>query len=186
MTQKFGDFIDEMPDRQEYLIIAFSPSSISLQERWRNNGLSADFMADYFITFFPSIDTKAEVKSAVSFIANELLENAMKYNDETVEHPISITLELHQDKLVFLATNSINSQAIGKFQAYIQELITCDPGELYIRQLEKNAKDQTHTASRLGLLTMMNDYLVKIGWKFETVQSNLQVITVSTMVQLIV
>ena len=52
MTQKFGDFIDEMPDRQEYLIIAFSPSSISLQERWRNNGLSADFMADYFITFF--------------------------------------------------------------------------------------------------------------------------------------
>ena len=186
MTQKFGDFSDEMPDRQEYLIIAFSPSSISLKDRWRNNGLSADFMADYFITFFPSSDTKAEVKSAVSFIANELLENAMKFNDETVEHPISVTLQLHKDRLVFLATNSINSQAVGNFQAYVQELVTCDPGELYIRQLEKNAEDESHTASRLGLLTMMNDYLVQMGWKFETVQKNPEVITVSTMVQLII
>lgn len=185
MTQKFGDFIDEMPDKQEYLIVAFSPSSISLKERWRNNGLSADFMADYFITFFPSSDTQAEVKSAVSFIANELLENAMKYYDETAEHPISVSLQLHEDRLVFLATNSINPQASGKFQAYIQELVTCDPGELYIRQLEKNAEDEIHTASRLGLLTMMNDYLVKMGWKFETVQKNPEVIAVSTMVQLV-
>jgi hypothetical protein len=185
MIQKFGNFIDEIPDKQEYLIIAFSPSSISIKERWRNNGLSADFMADYFITFFPSSDTQAEVKGAVSFIANELLENAMKYYHETAEYPISITLRLHEDRLVFLATNSINPQAIGKFQVYIQELLTCDPGELYIRQLEKNAEDETHAASRLGLLTMMNDYLVKMGWKFETVQNNPEVITVNTMVQLI-
>jgi hypothetical protein len=185
MIQKFGHFIDEMPDKQEYLIIAFSPSSISIKERWRNNGLSADFMADYFITFFPSSDTQAEVKSAVSFIANELLENAMKYYDETAEYPISITLRLHDDRLVFVGTNSINPQAVGKFQAYIQELLTCDPGELYIRQLEKNAEDETDVASRLGLLTMMNDYLVKMGWKFETVQKNPEVISVSTMVQLI-
>lgn len=185
MIQKFGDFIDEIPDKQEYLMIAFSPSSISIKERWRNNGLSADFMADYFITFFPSSDTQAEVKSAVSFIANELLENAMKYYDETVEHPISLMLQLLKDRLVFLATNSINPQAVEKFQAYIQELAISDPGELYIRQLEKNAEDETHTASKLGLLTIMNDYLVKMGWKFETVQKNSQVITVSTMVQLI-
>ncbi len=189
MIQKFGHFIDEMPDKQEYLIIAFSPSSISIKERWRNNGLSADFMADYFITFFPSSDTKAEVKSAVSFIANELLENAMKFNDETAEHPIIIKLQLHEHRLVFLATNSINPQAVGNFQAYIEELVICDPGELYIRQLEKNVEDETHTSSRLGLLTMMNDYQAKMGWKFETAQKDSEAITVnttvSTMVQLI-
>ncbi len=189
MTQKFGDFIDEVPDIQEYLVIAFSPRSISLKKRWRNNGLSADFMADYFTTFFPSSDTKTEVKSAVSYIANELLENALKFNDETAEHPIIIKLQLHEDRLVFLATNSINPQAVGNFQAYIQELVTCDPGELYIRQLEKNVEDETHTSSRLGLLTMMNDYQAKMGWKFETARKDSEAITVnttvSTMVQLI-
>ncbi len=189
MTQKFGNFIDEVPDIQEYLVIAFSPRSISLKKRWRNNGLSADFMADYFTTFFPSSDTKAEVKSAVSYIANELLENALKFNDETAEHPIIIKLQLHEDRLVFLATNSINPQAVGNFQAYIQELVTCDPSELYIRQLEKNVEDETHTSSRLGLLTMMNDYQAKMGWKFETAQKDSEAITVnttvSTMVQLI-
>ena len=186
MTKIFGDFIDELPESQEYLAIVCSPSSVPLKQRWRTNGLSADFMADYFATFFPSSDTEAEVKSVVSFIANELLENAMTFNDETTEHPIRITLQLHEERLVFLATNSINPQAVGKFQAFIQELVTCDPGELYIRQLEQNAEDETRTGSGLGLLTMMNDYLAKLGWKFETVQTDPEVITVSTMVQLIV
>ena len=186
MTKIFGDFIEDLPESQEYLAIVFSPSSISLKQRWRTNGLSADFMADYFTTFFPSSDTQEEVKSVVSFIANELLENAMMFNDDTAERPIRITLQLHEERLVFLATNSINPQAVGKFQALIQELVTCDPGELYIRQLEKNAEDETRTGSGLGLLTMMNDYLAKLGWKFETVQKDPEVITVSTMVQLIV
>lgn len=186
MTKIFGDFIEDLPESQEYLTIVFSPGSVSLKQRWRANGLSADFIADYFTTFFPSSDTKEEVKSVVSFIANELLENAMTFNDDTAERPIRITLQLHKERLVFLAKNSVNPQAVGKFQALIQELVTCDPGELYIRQLEKNAEDETRTGSGLGLLTMMNDYLAKLGWKFETVQKDPEVITVSTMVQLIV
>ncbi|MBR8836501.1 MAG: ATP-binding protein [Stigonema ocellatum SAG 48.90 = DSM 106950] len=184
MTKIFGDFIEDFINSQEYLEIVFSPGSVPLKQRWRTNGLSADFMADYFAVFFAKSETKAEVKSSVSFIANELLENAMKFNDETSDHSIRLTLQLHEDTLVFLSTNSINPQEVGKFQAFIQELVTCDPGELYISQLEKNAEDETHTGSRLGLLTMINDYLVKIGWKFNTIQKNPEVITVSTMVHL--
>ena len=30
----------------EYLTLAFSPTSAPLRSRWRNNGLSADFLAD--------------------------------------------------------------------------------------------------------------------------------------------
>lgn len=193
MRKIFGHFIDELPDSQEYLAIVFSPSSVPRRQRWRTNGLSADFMADYFTTFFPRsevantlIDTKAEVNSVVSFIANELLENAMKFNDETTEYPISLTLQLHEDRLVFVATNSVNPQAVGKFQAIVQELATCDPGELLFHQLEKNAEDETHTSSGLGLLTMMNDYLASLGWKFETVHKDPEVITVTTMVQLMI
>ncbi|MEG4083034.1 DUF6272 family protein [Microcoleus sp. POL10_C6] len=192
MTQIFGDFI-EQPASQEYLIIGFSPSSVPLKQRWRNNGLSADFLADYLTTFFPgnqdepsTIERQAEIKSAVSYIANELLENAMKFNDETSEYPIAIKLQLESDRVIFSVANSISPQAVDKFQAYIHQLLTSEPSELYIQRLEKNAADDNCTNSGLGLLTMLTDYTAKLGWKFQTVHKDPEVIAVTTMVQLTV
>ena len=190
MIQTFGDFI-ELPATQEYLIIGFSPSSVPLKQRWRNNGLSADFMADYLATFFPgneddssTIERQAEIKSAVSYIANELLENAMKFNNETSEYPINIKLQLESDGVIFSVVNSISPQAVDKFQAYIQQLLASEPSELYIQQLEKNAAEESCTDSGLGLLTMLTDYTAKIGWKFQRVHQDPEVIAVTTMVQL--
>jgi hypothetical protein len=190
MIQTFGDFI-ELPASQEYLIIGFSPSSIPLKQRWRNNGLSADFMADYLATFFPgneddssTIERQAEIKSAVSYIANELLENAMKFNNETSEYPINIKLQLESEGVLFSVVNSISRQGVDKFQAYIQQLLASEPSELYIQQLEKNAADESCTDCGLGLLTMLTDYTAKIGWKFQTVHKDPEVIAVTTMVQL--
>jgi hypothetical protein len=192
MTKIFGDYINDLPSSHEYLILGFSPSSIPLKQRWRNNGLSADFIADYFTTFFPgsqssaaSLDIKAEVKGAVSFIANELLENAMKFSDESSTYPVSIQLYLSSDRMVFLVTNSVKSEQVEKFQSFIQQLTTLDPSELYILQLEKNASEENEAAeSGLGLLTMINDYQAKLGWKFEMVQEQDCAIAVTTMVQL--
>ena len=192
MIQTFGDFIEQSAS-QEYLIIGFSPSSIPLKQRWRNNGLSADFLADYLTSFFPgneddpsTIDRQAEIKSAVSYIANELLENAMKFNDETSEYPIDIKLQLESDGVIFSVANSIPPKAVGKFQAYIQQLLASEPSELYIQKLENNAADDNCTGSGLGLLTMLSDYTAKIGWKFQTVQKDPELIAVTTMVQLTV
>ena len=191
MSEIFGDFSNDLPVGQEYLTLVFSPSSIPLKQRWRTNGLSADFMADYFATFFPGnegatceADIQAEVKSAVSFIGNELLENAMKFSDETSHHPISLTLQMHSDKLVFLTTNSVHPQAIAKLQAFIQELTNSDPSDLYFRYLEQNPSDESQSVSGLGLLTMINDYQAQLGWKFETIQKDPEAIAVTTMVQL--
>jgi hypothetical protein len=193
MMEIFGDFIDNLPPSHEYLMIGFSPSSVPLKQRWRNNGLSADFLADYLTTFFPGgdesrdgYDAKAEVKSAVSFIANELLENAMKFNDEASHKPVSISLHLNSERLVFLVTNSINPQSVGKFQTFIEELTTSDPNELYIRHLEKNAEDENVNQSGLGFLTMIVDYQAKLGWKFESIHQEPEIIAVTTMVQLTV
>jgi len=190
MIQTFGDFIEQSAS-PEYLIIGFSPSSISMKQRWRNNGLSADFLADYLTSFFPgnedepsTIDRQAEIKSAVSYIANELLENAMKFNDETSEYPIDIKLQLKSDGVIFSVANSIPPKAVGKFQAYIQQLLASEPSELYMEQLENNAADESCTGSGLGLLTMLSDYTAKIGWKFQTVQKDPELIAVTTMVQL--
>ncbi len=191
MNRILGNFRDELPVSQEGLTIVFSPTSLPLKQRWRNNGLSADFMADYFSTFFPGgendsleIGTQAELKSAVSFIANELLENAMKFNDETSPYPISIRLQMDKHVLLFLASNSINLQASEKFQSFITKLLNSNPSDLFIQHLEKSAAENDDNHSGLGLLTMVNDYCAKLGWKFETLPENPEVINVTTMVQL--
>lgn len=193
MTQLFGDYNDALPTSQEYLILGFSPTSIPLKQRWRNNGLSADFLADYLTTFFPASDNdqnnlikQAEIKNAINYVANELLENAMKFNDDTSSHPISVQLQLLPDRIVFCITNSVSRSNMLRFQEFIQQLINSDPQELYLRQLEENANNDHCNHSRLGLLTMKNDYQATIGWKFKTVQTNPELLTVSTMVQLII
>jgi hypothetical protein len=185
----FGHFIENLPPSQEYLILSFSPSSIPLKQRWRNNCLSADFLADYLSTFFSSDEaqnkTSIEVlKSAVSYIANELLENAMKYGEAKPASPISLQIHLSQNHIIFELTNSINVNNIIHFQEYIQELITTDPNELYINKLEANALNENETESGLGFLTMINDYDAKLGWKFEAAEPQILEIAVTTMVQL--
>ncbi len=197
MIKIFGDFRDSPIDTTEYLIMGFSPSSVSLQQRWRNNGLSADFLADYLTTFFPAKDSdpttserREEIKGAVSYVANELLENAMKFNDETSQSPISIQFQLHSDSLMLCASNSVFPENAEGFQLFIQELLGSEPQELYIRQIQiARAKEKNRIASNstgLGLLTMLDDYKAKLGWKFETIQQddNKEVIVVTTMVQL--
>ncbi|MDJ1175131.1 DUF6272 family protein [Roseofilum capinflatum] len=189
MAEIFGDYIDNLPESPEYLIIGFSPSSVPLKQRWRNNGLSADFLADYLTTFFPAKDDiteqqQAEVKSAVSYIANELLENAMKFNDETSEFPISIRLQVRSDEILFITSNSIPPSRVDQFKKFLRKIEQVDPDTLYVEQLENSVKEEGNTNSGLGLLTMLNDYLAKLGWKFETVPEYPGVIKVTTMVQL--
>ncbi len=190
MAEIFGDFVENLPKHAEYLIFGFSPNSISLQQRWRNNGLSADFLADYVKSFFisqPDFELQEEVKGAVSYIANELLENAMKFCEEEYGHPTSIQLHLYNENLVFLVRNSLNPERQQSFQDFIKTLDSEDLADLYIRQLELNALDEEHTHSGLGYLTMMQDYEAKLGWKFEVVKNKTtqeSVPIVTTMVQL--
>lgn len=192
-SQTLGEFINDLPDAKEYLTISFSPGSIPLQQRWRNNGLSADFMADYFSTFFldneqdnKERNTREDVKGGVGFIANELLENAMKFSDKSSSIDTCIRLHLYEDKLVFLAINAIDQPTVEKFQAFIQELLHSDPNELYLLQLERNAEDEESMGSGLGLLTMINDYSAKLGWQFTPLPNRPDQFSVKTMVQLLV
>ena len=189
MSETYGNFV-EMAETQEYLIISFSSTTLSIQDRWRNNSLSADFLANYWGTFFPAHPSeshhhRAEVQDTVSYIANELLENAIKFSYEPAKVPIKIGIYLSEVILRFYVSNSVNPQTLGKFQQYITKLLTEDPGESYIRQLERNAEENS-TESRLGFLTLLNDYDAKLGWKFDTFrdESGEEHSFVTTMVEL--
>ncbi len=190
MSETFGNFV-KMGDTQEYLIISFSSSTLSIQDRWRNNSLSADFLASYWGTFFPlhpgeSKHHRAEVQDTVIYIANELLKNAIKFSYEPAAIPIRIGIYLSRTILRFYVTNSMDPETVAEFQNYLQELLSEEPGELYIRQLERNASEESGTESRLGFLTLLNDYEAQLGWKFDTLSNSagLKCDTVTTMVEL--
>lgn len=189
MTRIFGTYIEKQEESGEYLKIGFSPTSIPIQQRWRNNGLSADFLADYFSTFFPgeegdSAERQAEVKDAVNYIANELLENAMKFSHAPSKHAVNLDLYLEVDAISFYVTNSVDPQAIEAFQHFIQRLLSEDINDLYMEQLTRNAEEDTQHESRLGYLTMLQDYGIMLAWKFERLAQDSDVMTVTTMVQL--
>jgi hypothetical protein len=188
----FGDFIEEKQDDTEYLVLGFSPGSLPLKERWRTNGLSADFIADYLQIFFigqqqnnPRLNAPIPVpsKNAVKYIANELLENAMKFSDEFSHDVTRFAFHLYSNKLTFYVTNSIKPEKVETFQAFIKELMHKYPSELYFRRMESNANDE-NTNSGLGILSMICDYSAKISWKFDTLQTEPSIITVTTMVSL--
>jgi hypothetical protein len=190
MEQIFGDFVERESD-QEYLVIHFSPTFVPLEQRWRNTGLSADFLADYWTTFFPAHDAPAqerqrEIKGAINFVANELLENVTKFSYKPSDYAVDLGLYLRQSVFRFYASNAIDPQAVGAFQARIQQLLTEDPGDLFLQQLEMNVLDEDCSVSRLGLLTMLNDYGARLAWKFETDLQDANATILTTMVELAV
>jgi hypothetical protein len=192
MPQIFGDFVESFPLPQDSLELSFTPNSFPIKKRWRSNRLSANFMADYFSNFLPVDEGDPaqkrrikESKGAVSYVANELLENAIKFNDLGTNFKIKFGIYFIQEAdmtAVLFATNSVSAEGLDKFQKFIQELLCSDPEKLYVQQIEKSAEEENSEASGLGFLTMINDYSAKIGWKFEIVQKDPKMIAVTTMV----
>lgn len=172
MAEVIGEFSEELGTVTNGLTLTFSASSIPLKQRWRNNGLSADFLADYVTTFFPrdeadpdSLARQQDIRSAVAYIANELLENAMKYSEESLAVPTTIQLLLVPDAIMFSEINRTSGERGAAFLGFVRTLAASDPSEMYLRQLERAGEDG---GSGLGLLTMLNDYGAKLAWRFDT------------------
>lgn len=193
MHQVFGDFIEHFPPEQDSLELTFTPSYRPIKKRWRNNRLSAHFVADYFANFLPVDEDEPEheqrlkeSKNAVSYVANELLENAMKFHDEQSKNKVKFGIQFLEKEddvtAVIFATNNVKPRGVDKLKAFIEELLSSDPNDMYVSQIEKSAEEGSE-ASGLGLLTMINDYRAKLGWKLETVQGELPATIVTTMAQ---
>ncbi|MCC5857921.1 MAG: ATP-binding protein [Ectothiorhodospiraceae bacterium] len=173
MAEEYGEFRALRYDREtESLNLSFWPGSVPLQQRWRNNGLSADFLGDYVTTFFPLEDDNPaararqnEIRGAVAFIANELLENAMKFHDGRLPEPITVHLNLQPERILLQQSNGVSAEAAEDFRAFVQRLRDNDPGELYIQQLEESALSEG--SAGVGYLTMINDYQAELAWRFD-------------------
>ena len=190
MYQLFGDFKEDIIANHKLFMMEFFVHSIPLERRKKNRYLSIAFITDYLENLFPvneedikSYERQLQMKSAVTYITNELLENSMKFNDKAINHPIKFGLCFLEPDLVLVASNCTSREKLESFNEFIHELTTSDVDELYFRQLEKGAEEKSEE-SRLGFLSMMNDYSAKLGWKIETVNTDPEITTVTTMVQL--
>lgn len=196
MTQIFGNFINAFSSTYDSLEISFTPTSKPIKQRWRNNRLSANFVADYLSNFVPVDENDhkqerrlKELKGAVSYVANELLENAMKFNNFATGFKVrfGVYFVINSNVTVVISTtNSVEIEILDKFQNFIQTLLSTDPSDFYVMQVEKSAEEDNGDASGLGLITMMNDYSAELGWKFETLSEESQLVTVTTMAQILV
>jgi hypothetical protein len=197
MSQILGDFIETFPPDHDALVLTFTPNSKRIKNPWRNQRLSAHFLAEYLVNFLPTQQENSEgdeqwikeVKATVSYVANELLENAMKFNLEAAHYKVKFGIHFPQESeaiAVIFASNSIDRQSADKFQVFIQALLDSDPEELYVEQVESSADHENAEISGLGFLTMINDYQAKLGWKFEVIQSDPEILKVTTMAQVAV
>ncbi|MEY3220121.1 MAG: hypothetical protein RIT27_1478 [Pseudomonadota bacterium] len=194
-TEIYGEFKDEeQPECEEYLSIRFSPSRLPLKKRWENNGLSADFIADYFKIFYVSQQEEnsgetdevllENLRDSVKYVANELLENAMKFQAPII-YPTAarIFLSLYEEKLVFYITHSITNEQAELFEVFIKNLLHHDAQDLYMEAMRASAREENVHRSGMGLLSMICDHNAKLGWKFESIDG-LPLVTVTTMVTL--
>ena len=200
MQKIFGEYIEEFSPELDSLEMTFTPTTRSIRKRWSNNRLSAQFVGDYFSAFLPTNEDDLnsdrrikESKSAVSYVANELLENAMKFSDRTSKFKVRFGVyflesdpkDNYEVTAVIYATNSTTPENAEKFQAFLTELLAADPEEFYVSQVEKSLEEDSN-ASGLGFLTMINDYAAKLGWKFATINTDSQILTVTSMAQITV
>jgi len=161
--------------------------SDDLFRNWRRVSLSADFLARYYSYFFPYREkardrmSRENAENSISFVLNELVENTAKYSDAR-DKAVDIRIWLLENVLLFKVTNFITAKFGQSFAAVAREILEGNPEELYLRRLEKNTEDDGG-GSGLGYLTLINDFGVTLGFKFEKLEEESTRVTVQAMMK---
>jgi hypothetical protein len=171
LKTRIGEIPEDFSPHQECLTITLSTGASPEPQRWKSKNLTVDFMAEYFANFFPcgpdvtkAGTSRSTARSMIAFAGNEVLENAVKYNFDPT-FPVSIKLRLRDDSVVFSTDNSVDPAETSRLKTYLQEMIAEDPMTMYLAQVEKNASSGIGIDSKIGLLTLRNDYRARLGWE---------------------
>lgn len=133
---------------------------------WKHCAITSDFVAEVVaLRYRSSRSLYREVRHSVSYLTNELVENAVKFRAAG-----EIVIEASVENNVFRAkvSNLVDEETSEQFQHLLSEITIGDPGELLIKRIEANAIDANATGSGLGLLTLMSDYGAHFAWVFGT------------------
>ncbi len=148
-----------------YLMLSDGP----LELGWRHSGLTADFIAEAMALPFAGTNRlHKSIQHHIGYLSNELIENAVKFRQ-----PGRIIIEACVEGDVFMmrVRNEIDNKTSERFQIRLHTMLSVDPGELLIQQIEANAASDTG-GSGLGLLTLLSDYEARMAWEFEASGEN--------------
>ncbi len=134
---------------------------------WHHAGTTSEFLGEMLALRGTKTGLNyRETRHSIIYMVNELLENAIKFH---CPGDIELRCGLEGDTFELAVMNRTEPTTAAKFQTVLAELTTRDPGELMIERIEANAADETSSASGLGILTLMNDYGVRMGWHFSDI-----------------
>jgi hypothetical protein len=156
--------------------------SDDLFRNWRRVSLSSDFLARYYSYYFPYREkargtlSRDSAENSISFVLNELVENTAKYSDAG-DKSVSVRVWLLESVLLFSVSNFITGKLCGSFLSLAREILTGNAEELYLKRLERNT-EEGGGGSGLGYLTLINDYGIGLGFKFEKTGDDLFKVTV--------
>lgn len=185
-AQTFGDY-NPVIAALHRLDLTIYPYAAGLA--WSAAGQTANYIGEYFGALLPSGTPNAarqELSGSLSFVANELLENAVKFHYNAFL-PVSCCVQQGETEICLQVANSVNPLKLPKFFRIIRELLRHDPAELFMLHLENSLDVLSESKSGLGLITILNDYGGKLGWHFESLPGLPGLpkqITVTTLVRL--
>jgi hypothetical protein len=161
---------------------ALGLSSTDMLQHWRRVSLSSDFLARYYSFYFPYREkakgriSREAAENSISFVLNELIENTAKYSN-TPDTGVRVRVLLLERTILLEVSNSVTEALADEFLASMREVLAGNTEELYLRKLEANL-EQARSDSGLGFLTLINDYQIALGFKFEKTGADVCRITV--------
>lgn len=138
---------------------------------WQHVGVTADFLGSLFSAAAAKDGADGlAARHSIGYLVNELLENAFKFRLQN-DTPVSIGARLEAGQFLLALQNAISDETAAGFEALLSELMASDPGDLLIEKIEQNAEGDSDSGSGLGILTLLNDYSVEMGWKFSETET---------------
>jgi len=182
----FGDYTETGKDTVKgRLILGFQSATLNLDELWEHSALSAKYLSTFWGNFFPEEHSgkmlRRQVTDKVLYACGELLGNAVKFSYNP-EYLLEIALFLHENELRIYVSNSVHPDEAEKFKAFVRRIVTEDTDMMFLEQMEQNAEEEGSGQSGIGILTMINEYGLKLSWKFENDETG--VTTVTTLARL--
>lgn len=191
MALTLGNFLEDFPPLENTLNLQLSLLSDASENTWKIQRLVTNFLADAYEQCHgqwqdDSQEPLSITKSSIGFIGNELLENAKKFHLHG-EHPgIELGIHVCRDQVMIFAGNTITADQSSSFQAFIRELLTSNPEQMYLEQVERSIESPELDMSGLGFLTMLNDYDAQLGWQFNPRKENPELVRVTSCVTITV
>jgi hypothetical protein len=176
--ERIGDYRD-LTRAGPHLSLVFHSGGFPV--RWQQCSPTAEFVARSITDLLAGPSPDDSARSRISYIVNELLENAVKFSMGEV---IEVMVGLEDDELVAVVTNEILAGAAAGVQTKLRALLSDDPQALMFARLQANALNPDPSTSGLGFLTIMADCEATLGWHLGPVEHDPRNVRLKTMARL--